>query len=96
MKLVTNNLRIGLHLNRGAENRFTGGVIANGVLRSIFAGHHILVRRFAVKTLKNDFALTFRQRPGTDSVALFVCGLHLKLASSSNPTISRALRTQNL
>jgi hypothetical protein len=51
--------------------------------------------RYKVMSL-NDFALSFPQRLGADPAASFVCGLHLKFTPSSSPTISRALRTQNL
>ena len=51
--------------------------------------------RFKVMSL-NDFALSFPQRLGADPAASLVCGLHLKFTPSSSPTISRALRRQNL
>src|ERR1039458_3298883 len=51
--------------------------------------------RYKVMSL-NDFALSFPQRLGADPAASLACRLHLKFTPSSSPTISRALRTQNL
>jgi hypothetical protein len=50
---------------------------------------------FTTAILEELRGILFPQRLGADPSASLVCGLHLKFTPSSNPTILRALRTQN-